>query len=226
MIDQQGVRVLVCLVLLSGLAMLADACALVPRTQDHVAVPSAEPEHAAMVRPIIATRPACDPGVLCPREIDAIDIVGPRRDVFMPAFEPRPVPCERLVALAAETAEQEGLETGLLLGVMRVESGFMSNALSPVGAVGLMQVMPLSGRRANCGELLEPVDNVACGAHILASFLRYYKGNLTLALSGYNAGHGMPDRAKKESRIPRNFQYVEDVLRARARFLRSGCSAW
>lgn len=134
--------------------------------------------------------------------------------------------CERLAVLASEAAAREGLEPGLLMGVMRVESAFVANAMSPVGAVGLMQVMPLSGQRAQCGELLDPEKNVACGARILARFLRYYKGNLTLALSGYNAGHGMPNAAQKESRTPRNFQYVEDVLRARARFVRQGCAAW
>jgi soluble lytic murein transglycosylase-like protein len=130
------------------------------------------------------------------------------------------------VALAREVAGRHGLEFGLVLGVMRVESRFTANVLSPVSAVGLMQVMPLSGRQAGCGDLFEPAANAECGARILKAFLRYYKGNLVLALSGYNAGHAMPDKARKETRVPRNFQYVEDVLRARARYLRFGCDAF
>ena len=149
-----------------------------------------------------------------------------RRPTFRFENVPRPVPCAEAARIAGDVAERHGLEQGLVIGVMRVESGFVANAISGAAAVGLMQVMPTSGEKSGCGDLFAPEDNADCGARILASFLRYYKGSLMLGLSGYNAGHAMPDAARRETRTPRNFGYVEDVLRARARFLRRGCKGW
>jgi soluble lytic murein transglycosylase-like protein len=149
-----------------------------------------------------------------------------RRPALRFPYEPRSIPCDDAVRLAKEAAARHGLEPGLVLGVMRVESGFVANVVSYASAVGLMQVMPLSGKQIGCGDLFDPAENADCGARILASFLRYYRGDLTLALSGYNAGHGMPDRARKDVRVPKNFQYVEDVLRVRSRWLRHGCRDW
>ena len=126
--------------------------------------------------------------------------------------------------LAAFGAGFEWVE--LQVGIARVESAFTANVLSPVAAVGLSQVMPYVADRLGCGDLFDPAANLDCGARVLAGFLRSFGGNLVSALSGYNAGYGMPTRARKETRTPRNFQYVEDVLRARARWLRKGCAAW
>lgn len=149
-----------------------------------------------------------------------------RRSLHVFPFQPNLLSCDRVVEIAREVASRHRLETGLVIGVMRVESGFIANAISPATAVGLMQVLPSSGERIGCKDLFDPIENADCGARILAAFLRYYKGNLMLALSGYNAGHAWPDRAKKERRVPLNFKYVEDVLRARARWLRDGCKAF
>lgn len=146
--------------------------------------------------------------------------------VFRPKIVPRRLPCEEAVRIARDVASRHGLDVGLVIGVMRVESGFVANAMSPAPALGLMQVTPWSARPLGCGDLFDPNANAECGARILASFLRYYKGDLMLALSGYNAGHAMPNAARKESRIPKNFDYFENVLRARARWLRRGCEAW
>jgi len=145
----------------------------------------------------------------------------------LPAFRPKIVPrrlrCEDAVRIARDVASRHGLEAGLVLGVMRVESGFVANVISPAPAIGLMQVTPWSARPLGCGDLFDPAANAECGARILASFLRYYKGDLMLALSGYNAGHAMPDRARKSKALPVNVEYVENVLSARARFLQRGC---
>ena len=149
-----------------------------------------------------------------------------RRASLRPDFVARTLTCDAAVRLARMVASRHGLEPGLILGVMRVESGFVENIISYATAVGLMQVMPASGQQKACGDLFDAEQNAECGARILAAFLKYYKGSVTLALSGYNAGHGMPDRARKETRTPRNFQYVEDVLRVRARWLRHGCREW
>jgi soluble lytic murein transglycosylase-like protein len=185
----------------------------VPPIAPAVAPLAAEPL-AAPLPPAVRPRDPCDP--------DPSD----RRVALRPEGPARPIRCDQAVELARAVAADHGLEAGLILGVMRVESGFVANAISPATAVGLMQVMPASGGAIGCGDLFDPGVNADCGARILKAFLAFYKGNVTLALSGYNAGHGMPDNARRETRIPKNFQYVEDVLRARARWLRHGCAEW
>lgn len=134
--------------------------------------------------------------------------------------------CRDLLPLIEKAAEEGRIEPALLVGIVRTESNFRADARSPVGAQGLTQVMPATGRAKKCGNLDDPEENLRCGARVLASFLEHYRGDLYLGLSGYNAGHAMPDKARKETRVPRNFQYVEDVLRARARYLRFGCEAF
>ena len=120
-------------------------------------------------------------------------------------------------------AKAGGIETALLVGIVRVESNFNPGIRSGAGARGLTQVMPSTGKAHGCGDLYDPVQNLACGVKVLKGFLKYYDGNLVLALSGYNAGHYYPDKADRTSTVPRNFKYVEDVLRARAHFLLYGC---
>jgi len=218
------------------------SCATVPRPVESYLDPSFGRAPAGEPKVPGATAPVEPPPKVEPRPREvasqpAILPVGPgqrpeelapgvRRDVYWPEFVPRPVPCPDVVRLAKDVAARHRLEHALVVGVMRVESGFVANVISPAGAVGLMQVMPSSGKREGCGDLFSPDDNVECGARILAAFLRHYNNNLLLALSGYNAGHAMPDQARSAQRVPRNFQYVENVLRARARFLRFGCKAW
>jgi len=224
--------------ILLAAALGAIACGGPQRAEDRVPFPvatapaSAGPAAAVGVAPV-SSRVEPPPPPQTPA-VAACDCRGPedaglvvdRRQAFRPDLAARQIECADVVDLAREAARRHGLEAGLLIGVMRVESGFVANSISAATAVGLMQVMPGSGRQAGCGDLFEPGANAECGARILAAFLRYYRGNLMLALSGYNAGHAMPDKARKDSRTPRNFQYVEDVLRARARYLRHGCRAF
>jgi len=131
--------------------------------------------------------------------------------------------CRTLLPAIKSAAKKMGIEPALLVGLVRVESNFNPQAKSGVGARGLTQVMPKTGAAKGCGPLYDPEENLACGARVLRDFLRYYHNNLMLALSGYNAGHYYPDKANRTSTVPKNFVYVENVLRARAHFLRYGC---
>ena len=91
-------------------------------------------------------------------------------------------------------ARQAGLEEELVFAVIRAESNFRADAVSPAGAVGLMQIMPqtalfveeLSGRRL---DVRDPAENIALGT----AYLRYLFGrfsSLTQVLAAYNAGEG------------------------------------
>lgn len=102
-------------------------------------------------------------------------------------------------AIIADAALASGVDPYLLTAVIAVESGFDPSAVSPKGAVGLMQVVPATGIRYGVGaasspevvrQLTDPVINVRTGARYLGALLRRYPDNLTLALAAYNAGEG------------------------------------
>ena len=133
--------------------------------------------------------------------------------------------CEEFVPLLGEAARQHAVDHALLVGIVKVESTFRPRAVSPVGALGLMQVMPRNGKNLACGDLREPEANIDCGVRVLKGFLRYYKDDIVYALSGYNAGFSQPNLARRQARLPKNKSYVEKVLAARASYLRYGCGS-
>jgi len=132
--------------------------------------------------------------------------------------------CERFLGLAEDAAEASGVELALIMGVMRVESHFRADARSSAGAVGLMQVMPDTGRHYRCGDLWDPEDNVHCGARVLQKNLAA-TGDLTYALAAYNAGLGNARAWQRDGRTPPNIGYVRKVVTFRDRFARGGCGA-
>jgi len=132
--------------------------------------------------------------------------------------------CQQLLPWIRQAAQEHGLDPSLLVGLVRTESNFRPDARSPVGAVGLTQVLPTTARAKQCGNLLDPKENLRCGAKVLRAFLDWYQGDLYLGLSGYNAGHGLPNRASRERTLPGNADYVESVLWGAARFQRKGCA--
>ena len=103
----------------------------------------------------------------------------------------------------------------LLLAVMHAESHFNPHALSPVGAVGLMQIMPPTGARYGVRHgLADPVKNIDVGARYLKDLLQLFKGDMELAVAAYNSGEGAV--LKHGSRIPpypETRAYVPKVMR-------------
>ena len=108
-----------------------------------------------------------------------------------------------------QAAQQHGVSEGLIKAVMHTESGFNVNARSPVGAQGLMQLMPATARRFNVSNAYDPHENIMAGAKYLAWLLKRFNGNTTLALAGYNAGEG---NIAKYGGVP-PFRETQDYIR-------------
>ena len=97
--------------------------------------------------------------------------------------------------LFRQAAAGAGLDPALLQAVARQESRFTAGVESPVGAVGLMQLMPstaseLAGRRLEGASLKDPALNSRLGARYLRQLLEQWRGNPVLAVASYNAGPG------------------------------------
>jgi soluble lytic murein transglycosylase-like protein len=117
-----------------------------------------------------------------------------------------------LAALVRDVAKKRGLSPDLVLALVKVESGFQTNAVSPKGAKGLMQLMPGTAARLGCRDPMDPVQNVEAGTAYLRSLLVLYHGDKKKALAAYNAGEraveaygGVPPYKETED-------YVKSIL--------------
>jgi soluble lytic murein transglycosylase len=121
-------------------------------------------------------------------------------------------------ALVTRTAEEAGVSPSLLFGLIRQESLFQPLVTSRAGAVGLMQVMPATGRllarlekKRGRPNLADPAENLRLGARYLASLLKLFGGDEIAALAAYNAGPGRVARWRREGRKLRPDELLESI---------------
>jgi len=85
-------------------------------------------------------------------------------------------------------SEQYDIDAALLRALIHAESGFRIDATSPVGAQGLMQLMPATARMLEVSDPYDPAQNLAAGTRYLAELLEAFDQDQQLALAAYNAG--------------------------------------
>ena len=96
--------------------------------------------------------------------------------------------------LIEQHAHRHGLPADLIRAVIQAESGFNPRAVSPKGAMGLMQLMPATARELGVLDPFHPGDNIRGGVSYLAGLMTRYGQNVELALAAYNAGPASVER--------------------------------
>lgn len=128
----------------------------------------------------------------------------------------------KVFVLLQEASGRFNLNAHLLTALVAAESGFNPEAISPKGALGLMQLMPDTALRYGVAldsadqtrrRLFDPALNVSTGARHLRDLINLFEGKLDLALAAYNAGAGAVQRAGNQIPAYRETQnYVRTVL--------------
>ncbi len=117
--------------------------------------------------------------------------------------------------LVADAARRWNLPVGFLHSIVKAESGYRSDAVSPKGAIGLMQLMPETARQLGA-DPNDPKQNVEAGARYLSGLLLKYQNDdyqVRKAVAAYNAGPAAVDRYQGVPPYRETMDYVERVIR-------------
>src|SRR5262245_8618677 len=133
-----------------------------------------------------------------------------------PPDELTPEGRELYESIIQEAAALHGVDEDLVRAVIQTESGFKPTAVSRTGAQGLMQMMPATAKRMGVEDPFDPRENIMGGVKYLRLLLDKFKGNVPLALAGYNAGPRKVARYKGIPPFKETRGYVKKVLREMA----------
>jgi soluble lytic murein transglycosylase-like protein len=118
--------------------------------------------------------------------------------------------------LIAKAADKHQVDAKLVHAVIQAESAYNATAISPVGAVGLMQLMPGTAKRYGVADRRDPYQNVDGGTRYLKHLLQLFDSDLNLTVAAYNAGENAV--IKNNNAIPpysETRHYVKEVLSLR-----------
>jgi soluble lytic murein transglycosylase-like protein len=117
--------------------------------------------------------------------------------------------------LITQAAEHAGLPPAIVHSIARAESGYREDAVSPKGAIGLMQLMPKTAAELNA-DPHDPAQNADAGARYLRDLLQKYENDphqVSKAIAAYNAGPAAVDKYHGVPPYPETVQYVNRVLK-------------
>jgi soluble lytic murein transglycosylase-like protein len=123
---------------------------------------------------------------------------------------PSSAPSASIAELVEKSSKAHNVDPLLVDSVIRVESDYNPNAVSPKGAQGLMQLMPPTAQMLGVNDSFNPAENIEAGVKYLKYLQDLYKDD-RLALAAYNAGPAAVDRYKQVPPYPETQKYVEKV---------------
>ena len=109
-------------------------------------------------------------------------------------------------------SKEYNVHPALVAAMIKVESDFRADVVSPRGAQGLMQIMPATARELDVDNINDPTQNIRAGTKYIKSLLDQFGGNTKLAVAAYNAGPGAVLRAGTIPPYRETRRYVEKVL--------------
>jgi soluble lytic murein transglycosylase-like protein len=146
--------------------------------------------------------------------IESFEIDEPAPAAVVPDPPPAPVPAKlptdpkKLLDMAAD---RYGVPAAFLHSVARAESAYRVDAVSPKGAIGVMQLMPATAAELGANPR-DPAENIDAGARHLRDLLERYDGSAHKALSAYNAGAGAVQKYGGVPPYAETVNYVQKVL--------------
>ncbi len=159
--------------------------------------------------------------------LEVVEAIEPDDYVPDPAPEPEVTPAVKaanidLKELVTRAALRNGLPPDLVHSIAQIESGYRQDAVSPKGALGLMQLMPQTAKDLEI-DPADPEQNADAGARYLRELLLKYMDDpyqLRKALAAYNAGPAAVDRYNGVPPYPETINYVRKVLERRDKLAR------
>lgn len=122
------------------------------------------------------------------------------------------MPADAYDTYVREASNIYGISIPLLKAVMKVESDFNPNAVSKMGAKGLMQIMPQNYEPLQIKDPFNPRESIMGGARYLSQLLDRFDGNVKLALAAYNAGPNAVEQSRDIPPIKETIDYVKKIM--------------
>ena len=119
---------------------------------------------------------------------------------------------ERYRPLIESISKRNGVDPNLVDAMIKTESNYNPWAVSSKGAMGLMQLIPETGRRFGVSNFFDPQQNIEGGVRYMKYLLGMFDGNVDLSLAAYNAGENLVARIQKIPPYPETRNYVKKIL--------------
>ena len=179
-----------------------------------------DPRTGKLVRSVVVTaKPVAERRVtenlVTPRVITPVEVSAS-------SPEPEGVP-GNIQDAVDRIADRHGLSPELLHSVIKVESNYNPYAVSPKGALGIMQLIPATARRFGVADVFNPIENIEGGARYLEYLIEMFHGDLVLAVAAYNAGENavvkygaVPPYAETQTYLKLVARHLEEAQKASA----------
>jgi soluble lytic murein transglycosylase-like protein len=187
-----------------------------PAVEKPVAV---QQQSVAAMQPSLAAQRTSIASQVGDRSSESFFLLGPPSQTGLvpvvasevPASDCEPLPASELDPLIESAAKQEDLQPELLRSMIHQESGARPCAVSPKGAMGLMQLMPATAAQLGVKDPFDPKENLDAGAWFVKQLLTVYK-DLPLALGAYNAGPARVNAIDGIPAIPETQEYIRKIM--------------